>query len=86
MLKGELMPVSGIVLTCTPPCLESISLKLAGISGIEVHGVLPEGKIVAVVDADTVDGEVALVTELQGMDGVISVQLAYHNFEEFDAE
>ena len=56
------------------------------VSGVEIHGVLPGGKIVAVLEADTVDGEVALVTELQELEDVISVQLAYHNFEEFDEE
>lgn len=80
------MPVSGIVLACTVASVENVALRLAAFSGLEIHGVLPEGKIVAVIEADTVDGEVALVTELQEMEGVISVQLAYHNFEEFDAE
>ena len=80
------MPVSGIVLTCIATSTENVARRLAAVSGVEVHGVLPEGKIVAVLEADTVDGEVALVTELQEMDGVVSVQLAYHNFEEFDAE
>ena len=80
------MPVSGIVLTCLAARTEEIALQLSGLSGIEIHGVLPDGKIVAVLEADTVDGEVALVTELQDLEGVVSVQLAYHNFEEFDAE
>ena len=61
-------------------------MQLAMVSGVEIHGVLPGGKIVAVLEADTVDGEVALVTELQELEDVISVQLAYHNFEEFDEE
>jgi len=80
------MPVSGIVLTCTATSAEGIALQLAELDGVEVHGVLPDGKIVAVVEADTVDGEVAVVTGLQEMEGVISVQLAYHNFEELEAE
>jgi periplasmic nitrate reductase NapD len=80
------MPVSGIVLTCTSADVEDVALKLTGVDGVEVHGVLPDGKIVAVVEADTVNGEVALVTKLQELEGVISVQLAYHNFEELDAE
>jgi nitrate reductase NapD len=47
-----------------------------------VHGVLPDGRIVAVVEADTVDGEVELVSGLEELAGVVSVQLAYHNFEQ----
>jgi len=78
------MPVSGIVLTCGPKSVDDIALRIAVIEGVEVHGVLPDGRIVAVVVADTVDAEVALVSELQEIEGVDSVQLAYHHFEVFD--
>ena len=80
------MAVSGIVLTCVQAGADAVAVRVAAIDGVEVHGVLPDGRIVAVVEADTVDGEVALVTELQDIEDVISVQLAYHNFEDFGAE
>jgi len=76
------MPVSGIVVTCLAANAENVALQLAEVYGVEVHGVLPDGKIVAVVEADTVDDEVELVTGLGEIDGVVSVQLAYHNFEQ----
>ncbi|WP_239026862.1 chaperone NapD [Geomonas oryzisoli] len=71
-------------MSCRPECAGGVAEKLAGGEGIEVHGVLADGKIVAVIEADTIDGEVALVTGLQQMEGVISVQLAYHNFEDME--
>ena len=80
------MPISGIVLTCVAGDVDDVALRLAVIDGVEVHGVLPDGRIVAVVEAETVDGEVALVTELQEIEGVVSVQVAYHNFDEIEAE
>ena len=80
------MPISGIVLTCVAARVDDIALQLATIHGVEVHGVLPDGRIVAVIEADTVDEEVALVTELQEIEDVISVQMAYHNFEDVGAE
>ncbi len=76
------MPVSGIVVTCSSASVDTVALELAKQDGIEVHGVLPEGRIVAVVEADTVDAEVELVSGLEEIEGVVSVQLAYHNFEE----
>jgi len=76
------MPVSGIVVTCVAASAESVALQLAEVKGVEVHGVLADGRIVAVVEADTVDGEVALVSRLDDIEGVVSVQLAYHNFEQ----
>ena len=80
------MPVSGIVVRCLEGSADAVATRIAAFEGIEVHGVLPDGQIVAVVAADTVDGEVALVTELQDIEDVISVQLAYHNFEDLEAE
>ena len=80
------MPVSGIVLTCVAARVDYIALQLATVDGVEVHDVLPDGRIVAVVEADTVDDEVELVMELQGIEDVISVQMAYHNFEDVGAE
>jgi periplasmic nitrate reductase NapD len=80
------MPVSGIVLTCEAERADAIAVQIAALTGVEVHGVLPDGRIVAVVESDTVDGEVVLVSGLQEIDGVVSVQMAYHNFEDVEAE
>jgi len=80
------MPVSGIVLSCNAKCAEDVASRIAVLDGVEVHGVLPDGRIIAVVEADTVDGEVALVSDLNHVEGVISVGLAYHNFEDIQHE
>lgn len=76
------MPISGIVVTCTTASAKNVALQMSEQDGVEVHSVLPDGRIVAVVEADSVDGEVTLVTGFGEMDGVVSVQLAYHNFEQ----
>jgi periplasmic nitrate reductase NapD len=76
------MPVSGIVLTCSAAEVDNVALKIAAFDGVEVHGVLPDGQIVAVVEADTVQGEVDIVSQLQEVEDVITVRLAYHNFED----
>ena len=84
--KGVSMPVSGIVLSCVAARVDDIALQLATVNGVEVHGVLPDGRIVAVIEADTVDDEVAMVTRLQEIEDVISVQMAYHNFDDLEVE
>jgi len=58
---------------------------MAGIAGVEVHGVLPDGQIVAVIEADAVQGEVDVVAHLHEVADVITVRMAYHNFEDVDA-
>lgn len=76
------MPVSGIVVRCKNGCADTVAANIAAFEGVEVHGVLPDDQIVAVVEASSVQEEVDLVSELQEIENVITVQLAYHNFED----
>ncbi len=76
------MPVSGIVVRCLEGCADAVAGRIAAFDGVEVHEILPDGQIVAVVEADTIQGEVDLVSQLHDVKDVITVQLAYHNFED----
>lgn len=76
------MPVSGIIITCVAGGAEGVAARIAAVEGVEIHGVLPDGQIVAVVEADTVEGEVQLVSQLHEVEDVVTVRLAYHNFED----
>lgn len=76
------MPVSGVVVTCMPDVGDDVVNRIAAIDGVEVHGLLPDGRIVAVLEADTVQEEVDLVSGLHEVEGVVAVRLAYHNFED----
>jgi nitrate reductase NapD len=76
------MPISGVVVTCAPGLSDTVVNVISSMEGVEVHGVLPDGQIVAVVEAETVDAEVSLVTQMHEIDGVAAVRLAYHNFED----
>lgn len=80
------MPISGVVIRCRPERAEELSRSLAIDGSVEIHGVLPDGQIVAVIEADSVDGEVSLVSDLMKVDGVIEVRLAYHNFADLCAK
>lgn len=76
------MPVSGVVVSCLQGKAEEVAGTIAAMDGIEIHGVLPDGQIVAVIEADTVDDEVGLVSRLHEVAGVLTVRMAYHNFED----
>lgn len=76
------MPVSGIVVRCLDGCAAAVADRIAAFEGVEVHGVLPDGQIIAVVESDTVQGEVDTVSQLHEVEDVITVRLAYHNFED----
>lgn len=80
------MPISGVVIRCRPEKADELSRSLASEGSVEIHGVLPDGQIVAVVESDSVDGEVRIVSDLLNVEGVIDVRLAYHDFSDLYPE
>jgi nitrate reductase NapD len=76
------MPVSGVVVTCLQGKAEDVAGQISAMDGVEIHGMLPDDQIVAVVEAETVNDEVAIVSRLHEVDGVLAVRMAYHNFED----
>ena len=80
------MPVSGVVVTCRDGLSEAVAAQIGNFAGVDVHGILPDGQLVAVIEAETVQGEVNLVSQLNDVDGVMAVRLAYHNFEDLETE
>lgn len=75
------MPISGIVITCKADQTGTVveTIKTSGVA--EIHGSSPDGKVVAVIEAPSVEDEVRIVNSLAVMDGVINVHLAYHHIE-----
>ncbi len=80
------MPISGVVIKCRPEYTEELARSLAKPDSVEIHGTLPDGSLVAVIEADSVEGETQIVTGLLETEGVIDVRLAYHNFEDVHME
>ena len=80
------MPVSGVVVKCRPGAEQEVAAAARQLPGVEVHGVLPDGQVVVVIESDTVNGEADCAMALQQLDGVVSVQIAYHHFEDVTIE
>jgi nitrate reductase NapD len=81
-----LMPISGVVIKCRPECTAHLEQTLARPDSVEIHGTLPDGSLIAVIEADSVEEETRIVMGLLETDGVIDVRLAYHNFEDINNE
>jgi len=79
------MPVSSVVVTCVQGTAETVAGVIDAIDGVEVHGVLPDGQVVAVIEAETVQEEVDVVSRMHEVADVVTVRVAYHNFEDVAA-
>lgn len=78
------MPVSGVIIKCRPESSAELARTLARPDAVEIHGALPDGSIVAVIEAETVEGEQEIFSSLMATEGVTGVHLAYHNFEDLN--
>jgi len=76
------MPISGIVVRCQEGSAERVASLIHAPGNLEVHHIVDTSTLVAVVDAPTVAREVELTSGLMKIDGVVSVHLAFHHFEE----
>ncbi len=76
------MPITGVVITCRPEMAADLAISLSEPDSVEIHGALPDGRLVAVIESDSVEGELEIVTRMLATEGIIDVQLVYHSFED----
>jgi nitrate reductase NapAB chaperone NapD len=76
------MPVSGVVIKCRPDMSAVLSTQLEQPGSLEIQGATADGRLIAVVEADSIAGELEVVNRLLVTEGVLDVQLVYHNFED----
>lgn len=76
------MPISGVVIKCQSGRAAELAETLHRPGTLEIHQIVDSTTLVAVIEAPTVADEVDLTKDLMAVDGVITVQLAYHNFED----
>lgn len=77
------MPISGVVIKCSPEDVAAVAGELSGFESLEVHHQLRD-TLVAVIESSSVDGEMSIISRINGVAGVLDVRLAYHNFEDLN--
>ncbi|CRI63873.1 Periplasmic nitrate reductase, chaperone NapD [Thiocapsa sp. KS1] len=77
------MNLSGILVVVPPAQVEDATLALNALPGVEVHHAEPAtGRIVVVQEAETVDEEVAALSRIKALPGVMLAEMVYHVFDE----
>jgi len=76
------MPVSGVVIKCKPEHAREVEQSSQLPDVVEISQVLDDGTLIAVIATTTVEEEIAAVSGLMALDGVLDVMVAYHNFED----
>lgn len=74
------MVVSGLFVNTVPEKLEQIKGELLSIEGVEINSVLDDHKLVVVVESGNAEDEAVVTKRIEEMEGVLSVNIAYHHF------
>ena len=76
------MVVSGLLIITLPEQLEDVKKELSTINGLEIQNIIDDCKIVVVIESEIVEDGIMISREIAKMDGVLSINLAYHHFED----
>ncbi|OIJ14748.1 hypothetical protein BKP37_07145 [Anaerobacillus alkalilacustris] len=76
------MVISGFMLITVNGKTRMVIESLQKITGVEVHHVVEEVKVIVTLEAESVDESYRIGEKFKEIDGIVSVCLAYTNFEE----
>lgn len=76
------MNISGVLIATVPEKRDATIAALKGFEGLEIHHVLDDGKIIAVLERENTHEEVKAVRKIYNIEGVISAVMVYHHFED----
>ena len=76
------MPISGLVIRIDPSQRDAVKALLSAIDNLELPETPPGGKLVAVIDAPSMQAEETIFKQISDIPGVFNVSLSYHNFED----
>jgi nitrate reductase NapD len=76
------MNICGILVHSRPENTAVVRKRLVDITGIEVHGINEDGRMVVTLEEDNEDRMADTLMNLQNVDGVVSASMIYHHREE----
>ena len=82
-MQEEDFNVSSLVVLCAPSAIARLWEAINAISGAECHYKDESGKIIVTLESQSIEGEIKLLKQIEGLEGVISAQMiyAYHSTE-----
>lgn len=76
--------ITSFVVQSQPEFLSATSQRIEAIDGASVHVTHPDGKLVVVMEADSLATVTDWIADISGFPGVLSAVLVYHQIEDTD--
>ena len=75
------MNISSAIVHARPGALSIVEAGLAGLAGVEVHAISPEGKLIVTIETDDDSSNADTYQRIGQLDGVMSAAMVYHQIE-----
>jgi len=76
------MNISGVLVRAYPENIASVTERLTGFDGVEVHGSNTDGRMVVTIEQERTAQITDLLTRMHDVPGVLSASMIYHQFED----
>ncbi|TNF56150.1 hypothetical protein EP227_01175 [bacterium] len=73
------MVLSGLLVKIMPDSLEQVKENLKNIQGLKIQSITEDYSIIAVLQTGSVEEETLISSDIAKINGVLSVNLAYHH-------
>lgn len=71
--------ISSMIVQMRPGDVAAISAQIRALPGVEIHGPATNGKLVVVVETPSDGALAACMTQINGLPGVLGVNLVFHH-------
>ncbi|MEL4274108.1 chaperone NapD [Shewanella xiamenensis] len=78
--------VTSLVVHAAPNALQQVEADIAALKGCDIHAISPEGKLVITLEGNTQKAILDNVEAINGLSGVLSASLIYHQVEPLKQE
>ena len=75
------MNISSVLVYTRPQDLQLVREQLSALAGVEVHGASENGRLIVIIEADSVQAVADIFAQINQQPGVLAASMVYHQFE-----
>ena len=80
-VASQAVNISSVIVGVVPDSGPAVCSRLEEFSGVEVHAVTEEGRMIVTIESDGDQATVQTFEAIRQLPGVLSVAMVYHQFE-----
>ncbi|MBN8437605.1 MAG: chaperone NapD [Candidatus Accumulibacter sp.] len=75
------MNISSVLVYTRPQDLQLVREQLSALAGVEVHAASENGRLIVIIEADSVQAVADIFAQINQHPGVLAASMVYHQFE-----